>query len=106
MTSRAPYYTRPRNPVQPAESASVITCGILAAVRRFSEPHRRPGDQLGALAAITKSNISACAYRGQECCLCTTPPVSRGQTFRESLGTIASIPWTAPECWRDRKSVY
>ena len=25
-------------------------------------------------------------------------------TFREREG-IASIPWTAPECWRDRKSV-
>ena len=31
--------------------------------------------------------------------------VSRGQTFqeREGLVTIGSIPWTAPECWRDRK---
>ena len=33
--------------------------------------------------------------------------VLRGHTFREREGlvTIASIPWTAPECWRDRKSV-
>ena len=31
--------------------------------------------------------------------------VSRGQTFRgrERLVTIASIPWTTPECWRARK---
>ena len=34
--------------------------------------------------------------------------VSLGQTFREREGlvTIASIPWTVPECWCDRKSVY
>ena len=32
---------------------------------------------------------------------------SRGQTFRgrERLVTITSIPWTTPECWRDRKLI-
>ena len=36
------------------------------------------------------------------------PSIIVVQTFREREGlvTIASIPWTAPECWRDRKSVY
>ena len=110
------FYTRPRNPVQPAESAFVsirtlrscsyahlwnisccseVQCRIGTSQKAWRSARRFP------LAASVKSNISACAYRGQECRLCTTSSgracahVSVSRAKRSGRGSAVQRPVTS-----------
>ena len=62
-------------------------------------------DAVGVSNSNYYAHFQSCTYPGMK--EGVPDVVSHDQTFRgrERLVTIASILWTTPECWRDRKLI-